>query len=175
MEFNELKERLINADSEVNMCYPNIPKLKVVIAGGSVLVINHLTTRQTIDIDVVNPPMSNDGTLESIFRKYDINCRVHAYLDSLAENFEDRLVKTGWNTLKLDYYTISIEDLVIMKLHSPRKRDKNDIIDDKVVNKLDWDLLQKIIDDGELNNNFNEAKYKEFIDRYNEYKKENKK
>ena len=45
----------------------------------------------------------------------------------------------------------------------------------EVLEKLDWNKLEKIVDDGEADNSFNTRIYKEFLSRYEKYKKDFKK
>lgn len=174
MDKKELVFRLIKADEEASMICQSKERIEVIIGGGSVLMINNLLSRQTQDIDTIGNPYGAHSELKEVFEKYDINPRMNTFALNLADNWENRLNKVdlGYKTILLDYYTISIEDLVIMKLHSHRGKDANDIRTKEVLNAIDWDLLQNIIDSGEANNSFNEREYKEFLTRYKEYKKE---
>ena len=70
---------------------------------------------------------------------------------------------------------LSLEDEVIMKLHSSRPKDYQDITNKAVLEQIDWELLQKIVDDGELDNSFYDRKYKLFIENYEKYKNNFKK
>ena len=172
MNRNELFEKLKKADEEAFMVCDNHSKIDVVIGGGSVLMINDLLpTRQTLDIDTIGNPYGGHPELKEIFEKYEINPRMNAFLFSLADNWESRLTKVNMETKILDYYTLSLEDLVISKLNSHRPRDFNDIIEKKVIDKINWELLQKIIDDGEVDNSFDKRRYEEFLQRYEKYKK----
>lgn len=171
MNKEELIQRLLKADEELSLLVEDKQRIKVVIVGGSALIINNVISRSTMDIDVIGLYQN----LDAAFSKYDINSMSNSFIDSLAENYDSRLVKLELKTKVLDYYTLSIEDLVIMKLHSSRKKDYLDATNEEVIKTLNWTLLEKIVDDGELDNTFNERKYKEFLNKFNEYIKEYKK
>ena len=168
MNKKELIDKLLLADEEISMIYPSSPRINVVIGGGSVLIIQGLIDRQTPDIDTIGYYKG----LESVFNKYEINSRMNAYSDCVAEKYEDRLIRIDLQTKTLDYYMLSVEDLVIMKLFSDRIKDYKDITEKTVLERIDWTLMQKIVDDGELNYSFDEKRYKRFLDKYNKYKRE---
>lgn len=167
----EVLERLIAADDEASSISASDYNAKVVLVGGSVLIIRDLIFRQTPDIDTIN--LSKE--LINVFRKYDINCDANAFCESIPYNYEDRLEPVDIPTKVIKYYTISLEDLVIMKLFSSRGKDYKDIISPKVLEKLDWKKLEKIVSDGETDNSFNTRAYSEFLSRFEKYKKDYKK
>ena len=168
MTREELLNKLKLADEEVYLTYGPQNKIDIVIAGGSSLLIRGLLSRQTADIDVIN--FYNE--IEHIFNMYDINSRILTFGDSLAENYEDRLEELGIETKAINYKMLSLEDLVIMKLHSARGKDYLDITSKEVVEKLNWDKLKEIIESGEADVSFNERRYKEFLGRFEKYKKD---
>ena len=168
MNRDELLNKLKLADEDISIAF-NVPKkIDVVIAGGSSLLIRGLLARQTSDIDAI----SFYNEIEHIFNMYDINSRILSFGDSLAENYEDRLEDLDIETKAVRYRLLSLEDLVIMKLHSQREKDYVDITDKAVVEALDWDKLKVIIESGEADVSFNERRYKEFLDRYEKYKRD---
>ena len=72
---------------------------------------------------------------------------------------------------KVQFYTPSLEDLVIAKLCSFRDTDKADVESEAVRNSLDWDLLEHLAtDEDELKASIlNEWRYQDFYIRYQEY------
>ncbi|MDY4978406.1 MAG: DUF6036 family nucleotidyltransferase, partial [Ruminococcus bromii] len=50
-------------------------------------------------------------------------------------------------TKKVNFYTLSLEDLVVSKLCAMRGKDIEDIENELVYNSLDWDLLDRLVDD----------------------------
>lgn len=135
------------------------------------LVIKELIFRQTPDIDTVGVVRG----LDAIFSKYDINDRANAFSDCLAYNYEDRLEKIDIPTKTIIYYMLSLEDVVIMKLHSGRGMDWKDITSPNVLEKINWDLLISIVNNGELDYQTNESVHSQFMYQFNKYVKEYKK
>ena len=168
MNREELFDKLKQADEEIFMICGNERRIDIIIVGGSSLIIRGLLSRQTPDIDVLN----FYHNLESVFNKYDMNSRVLAFGESFAENYEDRLENVDIETKVINYKMISLEDLVIMKLHSTRPKDKEDITSPDVLTSLNWDKLDSIVQSGEVDVSFNERQYRLFIENYEKYKKE---
>ena len=172
MNKQELISKLIAMDDEISMLFPNEDKINVTIVGGGALILQGYLNRITLDIDLVDIYYP---ILNPIFEKYDVNCRSNAFADCLAENYESRLKQVDIKTKIVDYYTLSLEDLVIMKLFSSRGKDHDDIRVKDVLDNLNWVKLEQIISSGEVDNSFNERRYKEFLSRYSDYVKECKK
>ena len=168
MDKKELIEKLLQTDEEISLLSNSDFKVDVIIAGGSALIIRDIIFRQTPDIDVIGLYKG----MEFIFNKYNINSRVNAFSDNLAENYEDRIEKLDLKTKSLTFYTLGLEDLFLMKLYSDRKKDYLDITNDNFLSQINWDLIDKIIADGELDNTFNEKKYRSFLQKYENFKKE---
>ena len=72
---------------------------------------------------------------------------VNAYRINFPENYLERIVKVNIPTKKVNFYTLSLEDLVVSKLCAMRGKDIEDIENELVYNSLDWDLLDRLIDD----------------------------
>ena len=169
MNKQELIEKLISLDEEVSMIFQIPEKIKMTVVGGGALILQNVLNRSTMDIDLIDVYFP---ALFPLMEKYDINCRSNDFSDCLAENYCDRLIKLDIKTKAIDYYLLSLEDLVIMKLFSDRERDRIDIRNEEVVNNLNWELLDKIISSGEADVSFNTARYKDFLKKYEDYRKE---
>lgn len=91
--------------------------------GGSAFILLGKLTRATHDIDVLSVPKE----LYTLLGKYDINTNVEAYIDNFPYNFQDRLQPLPFGGTKVQFYTPSLEDLVIAKLCSFRDTDKADV------------------------------------------------
>ena len=168
MEREDLISMLMSLDDKASKIIPLGNRVVMTIAGGGALILGGHIKRSTTDIDVLDIYPE----LQSLLGKYNINNRINAYVDSLAENYEERLVKLNLETKVIDYYLLSLEDLVIMKLFSDRLKDAKDIREVDVINNLDWELLEKIISSGEADVSFNQTRYKHFLEKYEKYKKE---
>ena len=115
MDKLDLIERLKALDEDAVLVLPH--RISMVIVGGSALILGNYVSRTTQDIDVIN---RFPEKLQSILESHDINNRSNAFADCLAENYQDRLIKLDIETKMIDYYLLSLEDLVIMKLYSDR-------------------------------------------------------
>ena len=92
-------------------------------------------------------------------------------IDNFPYNFQDRLQPLPFGGTKVQFYTPSLEDLVIAKLCSFRDTDKADVESKAVRNSLDWDLLEHLAtDEDELRASIlNDWRYRDFYIRYQEY------
>ena len=92
-------------------------------------------------------------------------------IDNFPYNFQDRLQPLPFGGTKVQFYTPSLEDLVIAKLCSFRDTDKVDVESEAVRNSLDWALLEHLAtDEDELKASIlNDWRYRDFYIRYQEY------
>ena len=103
--------------------------------------------------------------------KYDINAHVETYINNFPYNFEDRLVKLPIEGERIDFYTASLEDIVVAKLYSSRDTDRQDIIAETVLQNINWDELERLAfaDDEAKASALNDRSYQDFLDNYKEY------
>ena len=96
---------------------------------------------------------------------------VHFSRPYFPYNFQDRLQPLPFGETKVQFYTPSLEDLVIAKLCSFRDTNKADVESEAVRNSLDWNLLEHLAtDEDELKASIlNEWRYRDFYIRYQEY------
>lgn len=168
---NEVLKKLINIDDEIFHTYGDKRSFEFIIVGGSALILNFDSTRATPDIDVLD--MNKD--VINIASKYDMNCRVNAYIFNFPYNYMDRLVPVKGNDFKVcKFYTPALEDLVVSKIAASRNKDVEDLNSKCVLNKLDWNRLIKIIEvDKEFElANVTPAAIFDFMCKYKKYKKE---
>jgi hypothetical protein len=119
-------------------------RFHVIIVGGGALVLRNYLARSTDDIDLLEV----DKRLHSLLRLYDMNSNTNAHIFSFPYNYEDR-AEIVWSGKKIDYFTASLEDLVISKIG--RYQDKDMIDFAQLINKINWELLDKLAtDDNEL-------------------------
>jgi len=163
----ELQERLELLDADATLLFNDKDKYYVYIAGGCALILTGYTSRATSDIDVIDATR----VLYELFRKYQMNGHISAYVNSFPYNYEDR-VKLIWSGEKIDFYSVSLEDVVISKLCAFRPPDKDDL---KAVAKyVDWDKLEELAsDEDELRTlKMNDRQYFFFKEAYKEYVEE---
>ena len=145
MILDDLRKRLERLDEDADLMIDNNDRYQMVIVGGSAFILLGKLTRATHDID--------------------------AYIDNFPYNFQDRLQPLPFGGTKVQFYTPSLEDLVIAKLCSFRDTDKADVESEAVRNSLDWDLLEHLAtDEDELRASIlNDWRYRDFYIRYQEY------
>jgi hypothetical protein len=161
---DELLERMKRLDEDISLIYEKGERLICVIVGGSALVLLNCIARATHDIDVIKC----SGEVHILLQKYDFNGQVQTYINNFPYNFEDRFVKLNLETKAVDFYTASLEDIVIAKLFSGRTVDYADIREKCVLGKIDWQLLDNLSKEVKLSA-LNERNYNEFLEKYNEY------
>ena len=164
---DDLIQRLKDLDEEASLLFGEAERLHMVIVGGGALILMELLSRATHDIDVLD----SSRKLHSLMESYDINTRVQTYINNFPYNYEDRLKPLPIRGRKIDFFTASLEDIVIAKLFSYRDTDRQDIITDAVIKALNWDLLEQIAktDDEVKLNALNERNYNDFLFNYEEY------
>ena len=97
-----------------------------------------------------------------------------AYCNQMPFNYEDRLIPLDIGARFIRYFTPSLEDLAVMKLYAYRPNDIVDLHSRAFIDRLDWDLLERLIfDEGEaLASSPSERSYQEMVCAYSQYKKE---
>ena len=168
-----LKRLLLRIDEEAYLELGILsPRPKIVIAGGSALLLSDLTARMvTHDVDY----LLADNQLRKIIARYHaFNNGVGAYSDSISYNFEARLTRLDIPTQLIDYLTPSQEDIAVMKLYGWRGNDQEDLNSPEFIEKLDWSLLDHLVfsDDEAKASMLIERRYLEMRDLYINYARE---
>ena len=165
---DDLLERLSRLDEDADLLFDDDRRFKMVIVGGSALILLETITRATSDIDALDV----SPEIVDLLEKYDINTRVGTFTNNFPYNYDERLVPVRLAGRRIDFYTASLEDNVIAKLYSGRATDVQDIIDPNVLREIDWDRLEHLAtaEDEAKASSLNETQYKEFLDSYQTYK-----
>lgn len=167
MLYNDLLARLHRLDEDASLMSDTNTRYRVIIVGGSALILMGRLSRATHDLDAVSVPFQ----LYSLLAKYDMNTNAEAYINNFPYNFEDRL-QPLFSGECIDYYTPSLEDMVIAKLCSVRDTDRADIDSASIREHLNWkqlDYLAHSPDEAKASA-LNDDRYAEFLIRYNDYK-----
>jgi len=161
---NELQERLELLDIDASLLFNDANRYYVYMAGGGALILAGYTTRATSDLDVVDASKA----LYELFDKYQMNGRIAAYVNSFPYNFEDR-IELIFKGKKIDFYSVSLEDVVISKLCALRPPDKDDL--KAVAKHVDWNKLELLItDEDEMRTlKMSDGEYFFFTQAYKEY------
>ena len=142
MEVKDIIERLLRLDEDVELSFPEDIEFKCYIVGGGALMIMGYVLRATHDIDVLEVI---PGSLRKLFLKYDMNCDVAAYSDNFSLGYEERAKRIDIKTYRIQFYTLSLEDLVISKLCTTRnEQDKTDIEAEKVIKEINCNELERL-------------------------------
>lgn len=167
MDQADILERLNKLDMEAFTTIDSPHMYKMIIVGGSGLVLLGVISRATQDIDTLEA----SPEIRHLLAKYDANLRVTTYINNFPYNFEDRLVPLPVGGRKILFYSCSLEDIVVAKLYSLRDTDRQDIISQTVLEHLDWERLRHLaLDESEAKASaLNEARYRDFLYDYNEY------
>lgn len=173
MHKHDLEQTLLDIDEEAELeIGPRGDRPSVVLVGGSAFILNDLTNRSvTHDIDVFEA----DRRLREIMDRYPgVNGMAVAYCNQMPFNYEDRLIPLEIGAHFIRYFTPSLEDLAVMKLYAYRPNDIVDLHSRAFTERLDWDLLERLIfDEGEaLAPSPSERSYQEMVCAYRQYIKE---
>ena len=139
----DLLERLARLDEDVDLLFDDDRQFKMVIVGGSALILLETITRATLDIDALDV----SPEIVDLLEKYDINTRVGTFINNFPYNYDERLVPIPMNSRRIKFFTASLEDIVIAKLYSGRATDIQDIIDsqikeiDKIADKKNKEIM----------------------------------
>jgi hypothetical protein len=163
----ELLKRLDRLDEDASLMFDGDERFHLVIVGGSALILLEHITRATHDVDAI----SASREILDLLDKYDINCRVQTYINNFPYNYGDRLVPLHVGGRKIDFFTASLEDIVIAKLYSTRATDIQDVENEKVVEAIDWILLEKLAveEDEARASALNDRCYADFKANYDDY------
>lgn len=164
---DDLIERLRRLDEDAALLFDDERRFTLVIVGGGALVLLDTISRATQDIDALDASKEIQGLLS----KYDINCDVQAYINNFPYNFEERLVPLRLGGQKIEFFTASLEDIVIAKLCSNRATDRQDVIHPNVVKSINWALLEELAtNEDEIKASvLNDRRYQDFLVNYEEY------
>ena len=131
---DDILERMKALDEHVVFEFDGDMRFHIIIVGGGALVLREYISRPTDDIDVLEV----DNKIASLLTKYDMNGDVNAHIFSFPYNYEDR-AELVWSGERIDYFTASLEDIVISKICGGRDRDLDDL--DRIVKKVNWVIL----------------------------------
>lgn len=167
LSHENLIQRLEELDEEASLRFDSAERMSLIIVGGSALVLMEYIARGTHDIDA----MEASGQLQDLLQDYDVNLNVQTYINNFPYNYLDRVKPLPIKGKIIDFYTASLEDIVIAKLYSYRDKDHEDICSPKVLQALDWEKLHFLAtsNDEAKASALNEYRYGEFLSRFEEY------
>lgn len=122
---NGVEQRILALDEDLQSRVLGTHKIPVIIVGSSALMLLGLTkpSRVTEDIDLIDVPFEANQYL----RENDMNDAADTFLFQMPAGWRDRAIEIPMETEVIEVITPSPEDLAIMKLHSGREADINDV------------------------------------------------
>lgn len=160
----EIEERLLRLDEDASLLFDDAGRFACILVGGSALILLGYVSRATHDIDLLQTPRE----LPDLLEKYDMNTNVSAHMDNFPDDYGERLQKLELPTQKIDFYTLSLEDLVISKLAAGRGKDMQDITGSQVLSAVDWAQLDACAEMVKLRL-LSDRQIAEFTMRYQDY------
>ncbi len=163
----DLLHRLKRLDEDADLLFDDERRFRMVIVGGSALILLETVVRATYDIDALDV----SPEIVHLLEKYDINMHVEAFVNNFPYNYDDRLEPVAVGGRRIDFYTASLEDIVIAKLYAGREKDMQDITNENVLKAIDWKKLDHLVEAEDETKAFalNEFRYNEFLDGYKKY------
>lgn len=161
----EIEERLLRLDEDASLLFDGEGRFACILVGGSALILLGYISRATHDIDLLQTPRE----LLALLEKYDMNTNVSAHMDNFPDDYGERLHKLELPTQKIDFYTLSLEDLVVSKLAAGRGKDLQDITGERVLSAIDWEQLDACAEMVKLGL-LSDRLVSEFTMRYQDYK-----
>ena len=170
---NELEKVLLKIDEEASLVLgDHAPRCRVVVVGGSAMLLADLTARPTThDVDVLEA----DRRLREILSNYNmVNSAVMAYADQIPYNYEDRLVSLELDTKIVDYFVPCPEDLAVMKLYAMRPNDVADLESEAFLAAIDWQRMDELVlgPDEAAGSALVRRRYEEMADAYRSWAKD---
>lgn len=163
-----LLDRLMRFDEEAALRHGTNTRFSIVIVGGGALLLTGMIPRMTHDIDA----LTISRELYSFMGAYDINAHVSAYMDAFPAGVMDRVqLLPDIHGKVIDFFTASLEDIVIAKIHAYRDPDVADIESPSVLQSLDWEQLHILAGEESQIVALNERAYQEFRSRFGEYER----
>lgn len=132
------------------------------IVGSLCLLMRNVGKHMTEDIDTY---LLTEHINTILLNKYDFNMKSAGMF--VPENYEDRLEKIDMDTKVIDYYMLSLEDVVFCKLLANRAKDEVDINDQKIADQLNWILLKEIMEENRIYWSYHQ--FYMFCQTYNDY------
>ena len=165
---DDLIARLEGLDEEASLLFDSGERLHMIIVGGGALVLMEKIPRGTHDIDALDVSKQ----LYDLLGQYDINTNVQTYINHFPLNYEDRIHPLFSGKI-IDFYTASLEDIVIAKVYSFRDTDHEDITNPSIIESLDWELLRELAtsEDEAKAAAMNRIRYDEFLYSFEEYER----
>jgi hypothetical protein len=163
MYLAEIKGSLCDLDDDLLARYGSTYQFDMTIVGSGALILLGVlpSNRGTTDIDVLEAPHEVIELLEL----YNMNTAVETFFYEYPQTWGKRRQRIDFESVCLNVFTMSLEDLTVLKLLAFRKRDQSDLKMILKSGQLSWNKLESLIDDPtELRVNLeSEERWQEFL------------
>jgi hypothetical protein len=139
----DVLENLRFADDEIHQSMPGCKEVELTVIGGACMLIRNYISRYTVDIDTVTK--LEDAVKECLWA-YSIN-NDSIEVATLHPSYMFRLKKLNETFKVLKVYLISDEDLVISKVGAYRVKDKSDLTESGILDRINTQLLIELGED----------------------------
>ncbi len=142
LDKREIIKRILVADQELNKVVRENEKVELILIGASAFLLKDLISRRTNDIDTYT---IEDAEVKKILISNDINGDGSSIM-TICEDFNERLDKVNLPLKNIDLYILGDYNLIISKLgHRTRPQDFQDIIESKLIYRINFDFLEKLL------------------------------
>ncbi len=166
MDKKDILNRLKHLDMAAYTKIKDNKRYSCVIVGGGALMLLGFSNRVTYDIDILKSDIPKE--LFEIMDSLDINTNAMTYRINFPENYIKRAKPVEIETEKIDFYTVSLEDLIISKIAAFREKDIYDIMNSEIMQSVDYKLLNELAEDVKYGM-LNDYDVKMFEHGYNEF------
>jgi len=169
---SELWTKLDELDADLSASHGYDYRFEMTIVGsGALLLLGILSPeRATTDIDVLEASQEVAQFLD----RYEMNMDVHTFFYEFPDSWASRKMKLDFEGAVLDVFILSLEDLAISKLRAYRRQDQADLVDIATSGSLDWELLDRIIQNPlEVQASMEPDEWQSFIFHYEAFKELN--
>jgi hypothetical protein len=163
MNKDDMKTRMLELDSLATLRFPGKTFQCIIVGGGALLSLG-LKAKGTLDVDVLVAPRQ----LSDLFDQFDFNTKVQSLSICFPFHYLDRIRKIEIGTKTIEFYTLSVEDLIVSKLYAYRKKDVEDLEDIIKSGQYDKTLLAQVVADAKASA-LNDRAYHEMICLYNQH------
>ncbi|MCH4885984.1 hypothetical protein EZV73_00325 [Acidaminobacter sp. JC074] len=161
-DIEEVIDRLEGADKVFNLLFPG-EKLILYLAGGLACLFTDASVRPTMDFDFIETDFNTKYIRAlNILGDYDL---VDTSISAIAKDYENR-AKVIFSGMGLKVFSLSAEDIIVMKLNRYSNIDKEDI--KKLLGVSDKDLLDALLLEAteHLTNPYSKSMYLENVSKF---------
>jgi len=139
----EAIQKLKKFDEEIYNLYPElVGKVDVIIAGSTTQMQYLDNFRWTYDIDI----LKSNFIFKDLMEKYSMNTEIQNIADyNIPYDYEERIQRLDFGFKAVNFYVVSLEDFIVMKLMAYRPKDVIDLSNKELIKQINWNILDELI------------------------------